>query len=78
MWIKTQDKKKLVEVTKVELQKAIGSKYKCAIIGTLKNSSFFSSEIIELGKYSSLEDANIELKNIEKCITEDKKLYSMG
>ncbi|MBM7836249.1 hypothetical protein [Clostridium sardiniense] len=41
MWIKTQDKKKLVEVTKVELQKAIGSKYKCAIIGTLKNSSFF-------------------------------------
>lgn len=77
MWIKTQDSSKLIEVKSIELSKTFGGKYKYTVLGRIKNSGFFSIEVVELGKYFSFEDAKKELDEIGNFIAENKNIYYM-
>lgn len=77
MWIRTQDRKKLVEVKSIELNKVFGGKYKYAVIGRTDDKGFFSNDLFELGKYFSFEDAKRELDEIEKFMVENRNVYCM-
>jgi hypothetical protein len=73
MWIKTKDKKTLVEVSKVKVTKSFG---KYHITGTMRaQSSLEASE--ELGKYESEALAEAELNAIENCIRNGENFYEM-
>ena len=69
MWIRTQDRKGLVNVIKVEVASIIeGKKNKAIIWGRFAPDGIFSSNKVSLGMYSTMEDAITEINEIEKCI----------
>jgi len=72
MWIRTQDRKELVNVIKVEVASIFGDKRNKAIIwGRFAPDGIFSSNRVSLGMYSTMEDAIIEINEIEKCILDN-------
>lgn len=79
MWIRTQEKKELVNVIKVEVARIFGDKNNKAIIwGRFAPSSLFSSNRVYLGSYSTVDEALNELNEIEKSIIENPKgVYHM-
>lgn len=69
MWIRTQDRKELVNVIKVKVASISGDKRNKAIIwGRFAPDGIFSSNSVSLGMYSTMEDAITEINEIEKCI----------
>ena len=70
MWIRTQDKKELVNVIKVYISNLqIGKNSTVSILGDLATNRLFSSNTIFLGKYPTMTEALHELDEIEKSIT---------
>ncbi|MCG8580643.1 MAG: hypothetical protein MI866_12030 [Bacteroidales bacterium] len=73
MWIKTKDKKTLVNVSRVSIEKSFG---KYHLTGTIiGQGSFDAAE--EIGKYESQALAETELKAIENCIRNGENFYEM-
>lgn len=69
MWIRTQNKKELVNVIKVEITSVFGDKKRKAIVwGRFAPEGIFSSNGVQLGVYSTMEEAIAEIDEIEKCI----------
>lgn len=69
MWIRTQNKKELVNVLKVEISSVFGDKRnKVVVWGRFAPEGLFSSNRVSLGMYSTMEDAIIEINEIEKGI----------
>lgn len=69
MWIRTQSKKELVNVFKVDISSIIGDKRnKVLLWGIFAPNSLFSSNRTVLGMYPTVEDAIAEIDEIEKCI----------
>lgn len=69
MWIRTQNKKELVNVIKVEITSIFGDKRNKAIVwGRFAPTGIFSSNGVQLGMYSTMEEAIAEIDEIEKCI----------
>ena len=69
MWIRTQNKKELVNVLKVEISSVFGDKRnKVVVWGRFAPDGLFSSNRVSLGMYSTMEDAIIEINEIEKGI----------
>ncbi|BBF43642.1 hypothetical protein lbkm_2330 [Lachnospiraceae bacterium KM106-2] len=69
MWIRTQNKKELVEVQRVNVARIFGDKKKKAILwGYTTARSLFSEGRVELGKYSSEEAAIAEMDRIEEYL----------
>lgn len=71
MWIRTQDKKELVDLKRFSV-------YRPIIIGGKKkdptfviNGHFSSTTVIEVGKYFTQEEALLELDNIHKYMLEN-------
>ena len=80
MWIRTQDKKELVNVIRVKVGRLYGDKTKKAcILGYIVSNGLFSDEkIVTLGNYPSIEDAILEMDNIQKAIlVESNSIYQM-
>ena len=72
MWIRTQDKKELVNVNRVFISKIFGDRNNnAAIWGEFKRNSIFSENKILLGRYATIDDAIKEIDEIQKCITEN-------
>ncbi len=72
MWIRTQDKKGLVDVIKVDIARIYGDKIKKIIIwGRFAPDGLFTSNRISLGMYPSMEEAIAEINEIEKAILND-------
>lgn len=69
MWIRTQDKKELVDVIKFEISSIFGDKRnKVVIFGRFGAESLFASNRVVLGKYATKEEAISEIDKIEKYI----------
>ena len=69
MWIRTQNKEELVNVLKVEISSVFGDKRnKVVVWGRFAPEGLFSSNRVSLGMYSTMEDAIIEINEIEKGI----------
>ena len=79
MWIRTQNKRELVNVIKVEIASNFGDKKnKAAVVGRFVPGGFFTSNTILLGLYSTKEDAIAEIDAIEKCILNNPNgVYTM-
>lgn len=72
MWIRSQDKKILVNVTKIYINKVFKS---VSIIAETENSTSFATT---LGEYESIERANMELDSIQNFISENPtKVYEV-
>ncbi|MDU5111845.1 MAG: hypothetical protein E6248_15510 [Clostridium sp.] len=69
MWIRTQSKKELVKVFRVEISSIIGDeRNKVLVWSRFAPNSLFSSNRTLLGMYPTMEDAISEIDEIEKCI----------
>ena len=79
MWIRTQNKKELVNVIKVEIASIWGDKRNKAIVwGRFASDGIYSSNRVSLGMYSTMEDAIAEIDAIEKCILNNPNgVYTM-
>lgn len=79
MWIRTQDKKALVNIIEVEISSILGYRRKEVVVwGRFAPQSIFSSNGIVLGMYSTMEDAIAEINEIEKCILNNpNSVYTM-
>ena len=79
MWIRTQDKKELVNVIKVEITHFIRKKRnKVVVWGRFGPEGLLSSNGVSLGIYSTMEDAISEIDEIEKCILNNPNgVYTM-
>ena len=79
MWIRTQNKKELVDVSKVEIASVFGDKKNKVIIwGRFAADGIFSSNRVSLGMYPTMEDAITEIDQIEKCILNNPNgVYTM-
>lgn len=79
MWIRTQDKKELINVIKVEISSIFGDKRNKVIVwGRFAPDSLFSSNRVSLGMYPTMEDAIAEINEIEKCILNNPNgVYNM-
>lgn len=79
MWIRTQNKKELVNVIKVEIASILGNKRNKVIVwDRFAPDGIFSSNKVSLGMYSTMEDAIAEIDEIEKCILNNPNgVYTM-
>jgi len=69
MWIRTQNKKELVNVINVSIASIFGGKPNKVIVwGHFAPDSFFSSNKVSLGMYPTMEDAITQINEIEKYI----------
>lgn len=69
MWIRSQDKKELVNVIKIEI---FGDKNGKAVIwGQFTTENLFSTNKVSLGSYSTVDEAIKEINEIEKSIIEN-------
>ena len=77
MWIRTQEKKELVNVIKVEI---FGDKNGKAVIwGQSTSENLFSTNRVYLGSYSTVDEAIKEINEIENNILENPKgVYHMS
>ena len=80
MWIRTQGKKELVNIIKVEIARIFGDKNNKAIIwGQCTSEKLFSTNKVSLGSYSTVDEAIKEINEIEKNIIENPKgVYHMS
>lgn len=78
MWIRTQNTRKLVKITAIQIKTCIvrrDSKAYC-ILGTIIGPSFRTK--VELGRYRTLEEAQIILSDIQYHINiKSPKVYQM-
>ena len=73
MWIRSQDRKMLVDIEKFYISKVFKI---ISIVGETDNSNSIS---ITLGEYESIERANRELDSIQNFISENPtKVYEMS
>lgn len=79
MWIRTQNKKELIDIIKVEIKPIYGDKLNKAIVsGRFAAESIFYSNSVTLGMYPTMEDAIAEIDKIEKCILNNPNgVYTM-
>lgn len=66
MWVRTQDKKKMLLVNSFSITRNFGGKQKFVLMGTIATSSFFGSQSTILGFYTTESDALQELDKIQK------------
>ena len=79
MWVRTQDKKALVNIIGVEISSIFGYKRKGVVVwGRFAPQGLFYSKGISLGIYSTMDDAIAEIDEIEKCILNNPNgVYTM-
>lgn len=75
MWIRSQDKKQLINVTKVYISSlTMGKKGKISVLGD----GVIPTSGCVLGKYSTMDEALLEIDEIEKAIINNPdKVYHM-
>ncbi|WP_125154871.1 hypothetical protein [Clostridium rectalis] len=80
MWIRTQDKKQLVKIIKVQIGPILGDKKnKVNIWGQFAPAGLFSSNKVLLGMYPTNEKAIEEIDRIEESIISNPKgVYNMS
>jgi|AntAceMinimDraft_5_1070358.scaffolds.fasta_scaffold291562_1 hypothetical protein len=78
MWIRTQDKERLLQVGNFSLTRNYGGKKKFAVVGTIiVNSLFGSQEVLAL--YNTKSEAIQELDRIQKYLgSNDKETYQIS
>ena len=79
MWVRTQNKKELVNIIRFEITAAYGDKQnKAAVIGRFAPDGFLTSNVISLGLYPTKEAAIAEIDEIEKYILNNPNgVYNM-
>lgn len=78
MWVRTQDKRILVNIIRFNVKNIYGGDKKAAICGEYEKKSLFGDNYIILGKYNTMDNAIEELNEIEKHIThKSNEVYSM-
>ncbi|SHF94486.1 hypothetical protein [Ornithinibacillus halophilus] len=76
MWIRSQNRKELVNCISYTVRKNIGGKNE-ALVGTVDNGFWGRKEII-LGMYDTTEIAIAELTKIQEALIEKVELYEMN
>lgn len=79
MWIRSQNKRELVNVIRVQISYIIGDEnHKANIWGYLSDDSLISKNKVLLGNYKTFEHAEKELDEIQRKIIENpNSLYQM-
>nr|AOE12210.1 hypothetical protein [uncultured bacterium] len=67
MWIRTQDKKKLMQITSFSITRNYGGKLKFAVVGSIAGASAFSNLKI-VGLYKTEDETLQELDVIQKYL----------
>ncbi len=78
MWIRSQDKTKLVKCLAFSISKNFGGKKKGAIMGTTSYGRFWGETQIILGLYNTKEDALNELSKLQKELINNTEIYEMS
>lgn len=79
MWVRTQDKKKMLQVNSFSITRNFGGKQRYALTGTTATSSFFGSQSIILGFYTTEPDALQELDSIQNYFKGSQEgVYQVG
>ncbi len=69
MWIRSQNKKELVNVLRINISPIVGDKRNKVIIwGHFASEGAFTSNKVTLGMYPTLEQAQSEIDEIEKAL----------
>ncbi len=68
MWVRTQDKKQMLQVNSFSITRNYGAKLKFALMGTTATSSLFGSQTTILGFYTAEPDAIQELDHIQNYL----------
>jgi len=69
MWVRSQDKKELIDVTRFSVSKNSFSKDKAAIVGYYGGSSTLEGNAVIIGNYADQEEASRELDRIQGILT---------
>lgn len=79
MWIRTQNKKELINVIKVGTASIFGDKRNKAVVwGWFASNSLFVDNKVSLGMYPTMKEAITEINEIEKCILDNPNgVYTM-
>jgi hypothetical protein len=77
MWVRSQNKKVLLECTSFSVTKNFGGKKKGAIIGSTSN-GFWGNKDIVLGLYDTEEIAVSELTRLQTELINEVKIYEMS
>ncbi|BAX82138.1 hypothetical protein [Labilibaculum antarcticum] len=78
MWIRSQDKKQLIQIASLLITRNFGGKLKFAIIGSIAGASIFSNSQI-VGLYKTKTEALQELDIIQKYLeTGDTGVYQVN
>jgi len=77
MWIRSQDKEKLVKCTSFSLARNWGSSKKSAIVGTVSNAPWWSKDVV-LGLYYTKEIALNELTMLQTELVKNIDLYEIN
>ncbi len=79
MWVRTQDKKQMLQVNSFSIARNYGGKRKFALMGTIATSSLFGSQSTILGSYTTEYDAIQELDSIQNYHQEGHEgVYQVG
>lgn len=77
MWVRTQDRKQVVNVIRVSISGALG-KHKAVIFGNFAGATFFHENNAELGSYRTMEAALEELDRLQEFfISNPNAVYQM-
>lgn len=78
MWIRTQDKEQLLQVSNFAITRNYGGKKKFAIVGVVVQNSLFSTQKV-LGLYGTKSEGIQELDRIQKFLESgDKEMFPMS
>lgn len=76
MWVRSQNKKELIDCTKFSVIRNIGGKKKFAVSGSILDGLFGRKEII-LGLYNTNEQAINELTRLQTELFASNKVFEM-
>lgn len=71
MWVRSQDKKQILNVTGLAVGKVFGGKKKGTITAHLQSSSVLESGMFILAQYDTVEDAMREMDRFEEHLEDE-------
>ncbi|PAV27835.1 hypothetical protein CIL05_20005 [Virgibacillus profundi] len=77
MWVRSQNKKELINCTSFSVTKNIGGRKKSAVTGSISNGIWGRREIL-LGLYDTRDSALNELTMLQEALVNNTKVYEMS
>ncbi|RKQ32671.1 hypothetical protein [Oceanobacillus halophilus] len=77
MWVRSQNKKELINCASFSITRNIGGKKKSAVIGSISNGIWGRKDIV-LGLYDTNDNAFDELSKLQAALNNNAVVYEMN